>query len=138
MRDGDSDIYPCKGSLRDFEVLKEVVLDSFPYLEHASYDGSKFNPDQNSYAGDHVHTIRHLEDVLPHSIETIQFVGSKVLNDASSLLVDLFEQKELRLPKLSNLIIESRDHRPKHGWGRVLGERSEKVGVTLYTTWERS
>ena len=131
LRNGEGDIHPCRGSLRDFEVLKKVMLNSYVYVEHASDDDSVYNPDEISHAENHGLIIRHLVDVLPPSIEVIQLVGVDVLKHAEGLLGNLFEQKQLRLPKLRELIIRANQYYPGSGWEKGLRERCEKVGVAL-------
>lgn len=129
VRDEEHDIHPCNGSLRDFEVLKEVVLDSWIYVDSFPCDGS--NPDTEMEV-DHCHTIGALIDILPPSIETVQLAGLEVVHHAQGLLVNFFEQKESRLPKLSKLIIEIRNYRPGSHWERSLRESCAKVGVELW------
>lgn len=51
LRTGESDIHPCKGSQRDLEVVNEVVLNNNIYVEQASYNGPKFDPNAISYVG---------------------------------------------------------------------------------------
>ena len=130
LRSGEGDLHPCKGSLRDFEVLGKVILDSNVYVENASYD-SKYNPDEISRDRDQGQIIRHLVDVLPPSIEVIKLVGIDVLEYADGLLSNLFEQKQLRLPKLRELILKTIHHYPGSGWEKTLRENCEKVGMTL-------
>ena len=131
LRNGRGDLHTCRGSLRGFEVLKKVILDSNVFVEDASYDDSVYNPDEISHAGNHGQIIRHLVDVLPPSIEVIQLVGVDVLKHAEGLLGNLFEQKQLRLPKLRELIIRANQYYPGSGWEKALRERCEKVGVAL-------
>ncbi|KAF6241332.1 hypothetical protein HO173_000042 [Letharia columbiana] len=133
--DEESDIDPRNGSLRDFEVLKEIVLDGRVYVEHTPDDSQESNSADISYPETHGHFIRHLVDVLPPSIETVSLVGAGGAAHVPDLLENLLEQKELRLPKLRNLIIGAWYRRPS-GWEMALRERCEKVGVTLRAVQE--
>lgn len=131
LRARESDIHACKGSLRDFKVLKEVILDSNIYVERASYARQRFNPNEITYVGKGYHISRHLVDVLPPSIETVMLIGNEMADHAPGLLVNFVEQKELRLPKLSKLFI-GRDRRyPNDDWVRPLWEKCRKVGVVV-------
>ncbi|CAF9909910.1 MAG: hypothetical protein ALECFALPRED_006106 [Alectoria fallacina] len=136
LRDGVSDIHPCKGSLKDFRVLKEVVLDSYVYVDSDSaYPES--NPGDSS-CGDDPYIIRHLVNLMPSSIETIHLVGVRGTRHVSGLLKNLLEQKGLRLPKFSKLIIGRTHDSPGGEWGRALWAKCEQAGVTLNTYWDRS
>ncbi len=129
LRIGERGSHPCKGYLRDFKVLKEVVLDSFVYVEPASYGDPGYIPDPTTRNNGYI--VRSLVEVLPPSIETIQLVGMQLLQHVPLFLRHLLEQKALRLPKLRNLIIRIPNYRPGSDWERNLRRGLGRVGVAL-------
>ncbi len=136
QRIGERGSHPCKGYLRDFEVLKEVVLDSYVYveptqLEPTSYRDPGFIPNHTADNENNGYIVRSLVEVLPPSIETIQLVGMQLLQHVPLFLRHLLEQKALRLPKFRNLIIRISDYRPGSDWERNLRRGLGRVGVAL-------
>ena len=119
-----TNINSCKTPLRDFKILKEVVLESQVYVE-------EFGPIHPELDADSLQDLVRLVDVLPPSIESIKLVGCFVLYHAPYLLHDLLEQKKTLLPKLKNLTIWSIMRQPDFKWVQQLRRRCEKVGVTL-------
>ena len=122
------EIQPCKTSLRDFKVLKEVVLDSQIYVEG-------FGPIL-ALDPDSLQHLVHLVDVLPPSIESIKLTGWYVLDHAPHLLRDLLEQKKSLLPKFKELEIWSIAKRPDVKWVGELRRKCEDVGVTLNVVYQ--
>ena len=131
LRDANSDIHACKGSLRDFEVLKEVILDSNVYVELASYGRPRYDRHDMTYFAKRYQISRHLVDVLPPSIETVMLIGNEIADHAPGLLDNFVEEKERRLPKLSKLLIGRDRRRPDDDWARPLWEKCQKVGVVM-------
>ena len=124
------EIHSCNTSLRDFKVLKEVVLDSQIYVEG-------FGPILAIDLDSLQHLVR-LVDVLPPSIESIKLVGCFVLDHAPHLLRDLLEQKKSLLPKFKNLKIWSIVKRPDVKWVGELRRKCEDVGVTLNVGYQNT
>ena len=118
-------VHSCKISLRDFKVLKEVVLESQIYVQ-------EFGPIHPELSSDSLQDLVHLVDVLPPSTESIKLVGCFVLDHAPSLLPDLLEQKETLLPNLKDLKIWSFVRRPEAKSMERLWQRCEKVGVAFH------
>ena len=114
----------CKRSLRDFKVLKEVVLESQVFVE-------EFGPIHPELRADSLQNLVRLVDVLPPSTESIELVGYFVLDHAPSLLHGLLEQKKTLLPKLKILKIWSAMRKPDANWVVQLWQKCEKAGVTL-------
>ena len=101
-----TDIHPCKGSLRDFEVLHEIILDSDIYIEHIPINKLNYFENEFSYVGYKEEYIRHLVDVLPPSIEVVRLIGPNVVFHTLALLEEFVELKEIRLPNLRELVLE--------------------------------
>lgn len=127
VRDLEHDSHSCNGSLRGFEVLKEVVLDSSVYADQLH----QHNINQDVRRSAHHSHARPLIDILPASIETLKLVGFWVENHTQCLLVGLFQQKESRLPRLRKLVIEIRKNGPGIPRERKLRECCADVGVAL-------
>ena len=123
MQFSPDDIHPGRGSLRDFKVLKEVVIESQIYVEeHGSID---FVLDTGS-----TQKLTRLVNELPPSIESLTLVGHFVLDHAPHLLYDLPKQKKQLLPKLEKLNILTMAQRPNSAVVKQLKREYEKVGVT--------
>lgn len=130
-RNGGNDIHPCKGSLRGFQNLKVVVIDSNIYVEEASYSGPPLSPHEISYVGKNNQMCRRLVDLLPPSIETILLIGPDILDHIFGLLDKFFEQKQQRLPKLRKLLIGKSNYHPGADWVVAFSAQCRKVGVEL-------
>ena len=124
-----ANIHSCKTSLRDFKILKEVVLESQIYVEELGPIHPELSPDS-------LQDLVRLVYVLPPSTESIKLVGCFVLDHAPYLLHDLLEQKETLLPNLKNLKIWSFVRRPEANWVQRLWQRCEKVGVALHVGYQ--
>ena len=131
LRIGERGSHPCKGSLRGFEVLKEVVLDSYVYVEPASDGDPGYIPNNIINGENSGYTVRSLVEVLPPSIETIQLVGSELAEHVPRFLRHLLEQKELRLPRFRTLVIRMKDYRPGSEWEWRVRRGLGRVGVAL-------
>lgn len=135
FRDAEEDKHYNKGSLQGFRVLKEVFLHSDIYVDQVPYDGSSPDPDEGIYGERSKDVIRALVDVLPPSIETVQLVGRRLSGHLSGhlshLLANLWEQKDLRLPKLNNITALMYYWHISSALVESLTQRCNNIGVRL-------
>ena len=136
IRDSDEDDHYNKGSLQGFRVLKEAFLHSAIYVDQVPYDGSSLNPDEGIYGDRYQDAIRAFVDVLPGSIETVQFIGGDVVRHLDGLLANLWDQKHLRLSKLNKIVILAHHRYAKRAWVKPLTQLCDNIGVTLEVRWD--
>ncbi|CAF9905737.1 hypothetical protein IMSHALPRED_003954 [Imshaugia aleurites] len=111
--------------LQGFEILKEVFIHIRLYVECAPY------PETSLHGAFEEKSMNPLVYVLPPSIETVIIYGPEAFVRASDLLVDLAEEKNLRVPRLNTITLLDMDNQYDEGFGKALKEVCAKVGVTL-------
>ncbi|MCJ1457473.1 hypothetical protein MMC28_007841 [Mycoblastus sanguinarius] len=118
------------GCLRDFQVLKEARLSSYIFVKNGDeYKGLEWGSEYEEWKDD----ISRLADILPHTIEKVEFDGVVETTDIETLLKGLVECKTKRVPRLREIVFHEADKEPEAAAEiiKVLKEGCKAVGVTL-------
>ena len=119
----DINIDDTEGSLKDFQVLKDIHLPGYFFLTYK--DGRKIGPQRRSEFESK--DIPRLVDVLPASIETVRLHGEMSWEAVAALLIGLPEGKVECLPKLKEVLFTI-----TRGEGKaLLAHLRQKQGIVL-------
>ncbi len=142
-----SDSTPHLISLKPFEKLKQAILSSSLYIPELEYDKEKSQvsvhdgtkPLDTGNDDSRLHTpnlfdVPKLMDILPSSMEVIEFRGDIAMKHVEAMLQGLVKHKADRLPHLVKVAFYDSTHwrtDAEAAMGKVLQEECCEVGIRL-------